>query len=112
MLVRLDMESDEAIYDQIAASIGAQIAEGLIEPGDKLPAARRLAESLDVNVHTVLKGYATLEQRGLVEIRRGRGGVVVNEPFDMEEMVRRLVDRARTVGLGESELQKMIEESW
>lgn len=106
------MGSDVAIYDQIAAEIGAQIRDGSLQTGEKLPAARRLAESLDINVHTVLKGYARLEREGLVLVRRGRGGVVVKAEEGLAESVRRLVEQAKSDGISQKRVMEKIEEIW
>ena len=40
MLIRIDPQSDAAIFDQIAASVRADLATGRVAPGDRLPAAR------------------------------------------------------------------------
>lgn len=110
--MRLDMRSDKPIYTQIEDSIRVQIGDGNLAGGDRLPSARSLAESLDVNMHTVLKAYAGLEQDGLIEIRRGRGGVVVLDVPELESLVRAVVDTAKRQGLGKGRLAEVIEEMW
>jgi len=54
------------------------IASGQLEPGDRLPTVRRLAEHLSINLHTVRSAYQKLEMQGLVETRRGRGTHVLS----------------------------------
>lgn len=76
MLVRVDPGSSAGLAEQIAGQMRGQIAAGELRPGDRLPPARELAAGLDVNMHTVLRAYATLRDEGLVELRRGRGAHV------------------------------------
>jgi GntR family transcriptional regulator len=76
MLWRIDPAGDEALYAQLVAQVHLAVARGDLGPGDRLPAARELAGSLDLNVHTVLKAYQQLRDEGLIELRRGRGAVV------------------------------------
>jgi hypothetical protein len=54
------------------------IANGQLEPGDRLPTVRRLAEHLSINLHTVRSAYQKLEMQGLVETRRGQGTHVLS----------------------------------
>ena len=77
MLIRLDLQSGAAVYDQIASAVGAQIIAGDLLTGERLPAARDLADALGINMHTVLRAYQTLRDQGLIELRRGRGATVV-----------------------------------
>lgn len=76
MLIRIDPASDVPLYEQLAASIRAQIADGSVRAGERLPGARDLAGALGINLHTVLRGYSRLRDEGLLELRRGRGAVV------------------------------------
>ena len=76
MLIRIDLQAGEAVYDQIASALGAQIASGELAVGERLPAARDVADALGINMHTVLHAYQTLRDQGLIELRRGRGAVV------------------------------------
>lgn len=76
MLVKLDSAANEPLFAQLAAQVRGALADGSIREGDRLPAARDLAASLEINLHTVLRAYQELRDEGLIELRRGRGAVV------------------------------------
>ncbi|MEU7029260.1 GntR family transcriptional regulator [Streptomyces sp. NPDC015232] len=108
MLFRVDPASAVPLGDQIAACVRGALADGSAEPGERLPAARELAESLGVNVHTVLRGYQRLREEGLIELRRGRGAVIVPgaqapDRAQLVERLRALVGEARRLGLSDEE---------
>lgn len=115
MLIRLDPGSTEPLFAQIAAGVRAAVAAGEVRPGDRLPPARELAESLDVNMHTVLRAYAALRDEGLVDMRRRRG-VIVQAGGDARAQLlaaaRALVEESRRQGLTRAEAQQLIEEVW
>ncbi|MEU8589438.1 GntR family transcriptional regulator [Streptomyces sp. NPDC048664] len=73
---RIDRRSGVATYMQIVQQTKQALRLGLLEPGDKLPAAREVVEATAVNPNTVLKAYRELEREGLVEARRGLGTFV------------------------------------
>ncbi|MGH8915690.1 MAG: GntR family transcriptional regulator [Acidimicrobiia bacterium] len=112
MPIHIDAASDRPIYVQIADAISEQIGHGSLKPGHRLPSARSLSASLGVNMHTVLKAYARLRERAMVDMRRGRAGVVVSEKIHPKEVARRLVTLARRQGMSRSEVEKLIEELW
>lgn len=112
MLVRIDSRSETPIYRQIAKSIGDQITDGSIAPGERLPPARALASTLKINMHTVLQAYSHLESEGRVEVRRGRGGVVAKGEGDLGAAVDKMVASAKRHKLGLNEVVTMIEERW
>ncbi|MEH6378253.1 GntR family transcriptional regulator [Streptomyces sp. KLMMK] len=113
MLFRLDHGSPVPLGDQIAASVRGAIADAAVRPGERLPAARALADSLGVNVHTVLRGYQQLREEGLIELRRGRGAVVTADPgapgrARLTDGVRDLIAEARSLGLSDDEVMDLV----
>ncbi|MGB7860528.1 MAG: GntR family transcriptional regulator [Acidimicrobiia bacterium] len=112
MFIRLDPRSEKPIYRQIAESIASSIRDGTLDAGDRLPSARSLAGTLDVNMHTVLHAYSELQDWGLVVMRRGRSGVVVAPTASLTDLMRRLVGEARRQKLEKRELAEMLEEIW
>ena len=112
MLIRLDPKSDRPIYRQIAVAVSSSIQDGSLAAGSRLPSARSMAESLDINMHTVLRAYSDLEENGLVEMRRGRGGVVVTSGANIDNLVGRLVSEARRQKIKKAQLMDRIEEAW
>jgi len=80
-MIILDPTSFLPPYEQVRAQLAAQIAEGALVAGTRLPTVRRLAEDLGLAVNTVNRAYKELEAAGLVE-SKGRGGTVVTAGGD------------------------------
>jgi DNA-binding transcriptional MocR family regulator len=68
-------------YRTIAEAIAADIAEGKLAPGDRLPPQRELAWALGVTVGTVSRGYAEAERNGLVKGTVGSGTYVLRPGY-------------------------------
>ncbi|WP_030337357.1 GntR family transcriptional regulator [Streptomyces sp. NRRL B-1381] len=73
---RIDRRSGVATCLQIVQQTKQALRLGMLEPGDRLPTAREVAEATAINPNTVLKAYRELEREGLVEARRGLGTFV------------------------------------
>jgi DNA-binding transcriptional regulator YhcF (GntR family) len=113
MLIKVDPGSSEPLFAQIAAQVRGAIAAGSVGEGDKLPAARELAEALGVNMHTVLRAYGDLRDEGLVDMRRRRGVIVLaagDQRARLLELARGLVAEATRQGLSKAELRRLVEE--
>ena len=77
MLSDLRLTEDESpVYRRLADAIAERIATGTLAVGDRLPPQRDIARALGINVTTVTRALATLQQRGLLEARPGRGTTV------------------------------------
>ncbi|MFE2378436.1 GntR family transcriptional regulator [Streptomyces sp. NPDC059398] len=115
MLFRIDPSSATPLGDQIAACVRGAVADGRVETGERLPAARVLAESLGVNVHTVLRGYQRLREEGLIELRRGRGAVVVDGSSQARARllvrVGEFVTEAKGLGLSDEAVLTLVREA-
>jgi GntR family transcriptional regulator len=70
-------------YQQIADRLRAQIASGVLEPGERLPSEPDLATECDASRNTVRLAIALLINQGLVVSRQGLGTFVVEptKPF-------------------------------
>lgn len=74
--LQLDTSAAEPLYRQIYTRFRSAIAEGTLQPGDRIPAARALALELGLARGTVESAYALLTAEGYVEAR-GQAGTVV-----------------------------------
>ena len=66
-------DGDGPLYDQLYRAIVAQIRQGELAPGERLPGKRSLAEELSVSVNTVDTAYQLLVAEGYLEARPRSG---------------------------------------
>ena len=114
VLFRVDPASPDPLFTQLAGQVRAAVARGELVDGERLPSARELAASLDINLHTVLRAYQDLRDEGLVELRRGRGAVVTAPPQDYSELhaaVENLVRVARSLGVAPQTTTALVNEA-
>lgn len=114
MHLNIDPSSGIPLFDQIAEGVRRELAEGTLHVGEHLPPAKDLAAALRVNLHTVLRAYAQLRDEGLVEVRRGKGTVIISsgaaqsQDRRLNQAVVRLIVEARRVGLSEEALTNLV----
>lgn len=72
------------LYEQIAESLRLQIAQGNLEPGQRLPTVRDMARQWDCTTSTVSRAYTILADEGLVTGHRGSGTRVTDNPLPLE----------------------------
>ena len=68
------------IYVQLRDQIAAAVGRGVLTPGQRLPTMREVAVTLAVDLNTVQRAYAVLEEDGLVTMVQGRGSFVAEAP--------------------------------
>ncbi len=67
-------------FESVIQQMEAAILHGSLSVGDRLPSERELQTLMDVSRNTLRESLRVLEQKGLVEIRKGhRGGIFVKE---------------------------------
>jgi GntR family transcriptional repressor for pyruvate dehydrogenase complex len=84
------------LYEQIIEQILTLVVEGTLQPGDKLPPERELAEQFGVSRTAVREAVKALREKGLVEIQPGRGTFITNSTT---EVMRDSLDFIFKVGL-------------
>ncbi len=80
MLPRLQFDEslETPIYRQLSDQIRDAALNGTLEPGERLPATRTLADQLGLNRQTVSSAYELLEQEGFIKGQVGRGSFVTS----------------------------------
>ncbi|NWE75062.1 MocR-like pyridoxine biosynthesis transcription factor PdxR [Pseudomonas yamanorum] len=74
----LDAGASEPIYRQLYWRFRSAIADGLLKPGERIPAARALAKELGLARGTIDTAYSLLAAEGYIQAR-GQAGTVVAE---------------------------------
>lgn len=64
------------IYLQISKYYQAKVFVGELVPGDVIPSRRELAGSFGVNLNTVQKAYAYMEEIGLISTEKNRQSTI------------------------------------
>jgi GntR family transcriptional regulator len=65
--------NERPIFAQIAEFLAGEIMGGRLAPGDRIPSARELAASLEVNPNTAARSLQALADSGLARCERGTG---------------------------------------
>lgn len=94
------------VSEVIVRRIKKQISDGRLGPGEKLPAERDMARQFKTSRVSVREAYRSLEELGLLLIRRGaEGGAFIGE-LDHGPVLRSL---SLMLGLGKTSHQELTE---
>src|SRR5258708_407081 len=66
------------VFERVAEQIEKRILDGELRSGDRLPTERDLAEQFQVSRTAVREAMKILAQKGLVDMRPGRGTIVID----------------------------------
>ena len=69
----MNFNESSPIYLQIADKLCDGVLSGLHTAGQRIPSVREMAVAIEVNPNTVQRTYTTLQEWGIVEMRRGQG---------------------------------------
>ena len=115
-MIKIDFQSDEALYIKLRNQIILGIATSTLREGDVLPSVRQLAEDIGINMHTVNKAYSVLRQEGFVTIDRRRGAIVsldvdkLQALDEMQKNLRVLLAKGRCKNITRQEIHDMVDE--
>ena len=109
-MITLDDASGDPPYAQVVGQVLAQVGDGTLAPGDRLPTVRGLAEDLGVAVNTVAKAYRELEQRGAIETRGRSGSFVTGDQVERhaKAAASAYLEQTRALGLTDTDALTLV----
>ena len=115
------LDEGTPLFAQVAERLAAEIADGGLAEGDRVPSMNELAAFYRINPATAAKGINVLADDGLLEKRRGIGMFVASgaratllarrRAEFTERYVEPLLAEATRLGIDPDELVAMIKES-
>lgn len=116
--LQIDFRSGLPIYTQIVTQVQAQVASGVLQPGDQLPTVRALAEELRVNFNTVARAYRILDEERIISTQQGRGTYITEIPppkvseklrkESLTALTQRYISEAMRLEFSKSEIRQMV----
>lgn len=116
IMIKINFQSEEALYQQVRNQIVLGIATEAIQEGETLPSVRRMADEIGINMHTVNKAYAMLRDEGFVTLDRRRGAIIsldLDRVKTMEETryaLRNVLAKAKCKGIRRDEIHRMVDD--
>src|ERR1700728_305348 len=77
-ILRIDLALPLPVYERMFSGLRALLVAGEFVRGEQLPTVRQLATDLGVHHNTVAESYRLLADEGWLDLRRGRGAVVLD----------------------------------
>jgi GntR family transcriptional regulator len=120
LILQIDFRSGLPIYIQIVNQVQAQVAGGVLKPGDQLPTVRALAEELRVNFNTVARAYRILDEARIISTQQGRGTYITEIPPPkvteklrkeaLEALTQRYISEAMRLDFSKDEITQIIKD--
>lgn len=120
MQIRIDPQSAEPIFAQIAFAVKNAVARGTAAAGDRLPSVRELARELAINPNTVVRAYEQLERDGVLVRRQGAGCFLTGRGSELggpqrrrqlDDLLRRAATEAFHLGFRAEEVRAALDRS-
>jgi GntR family transcriptional regulator len=125
LMLQIDFRSGLPIYTQIVNQVQAQVAGGILKPGDQLPTVRALAEELRVNFNTIARAYRLLDEARIISTQQGRGTYITEIPppkvterlrkESLQALTQRYINEAMRLEFSKSEISETVKDqlkSW
>jgi len=118
VIIRINPQSAEPIFEQIIFQVKESVARGELSEGDKLPSVRSLAKDLAVNPNTVIRALEALEREGVVIRRQGAGCFATGRKStldlkernrQLQDLMKRTVTQAYHLGFSSDDIRKALE---
>ena len=85
----MEFNDRQTIYLQIVDYVEDHILEDAWKQEERIPSVRELAVDLQVNPNTVMRAYEQLQQRGIIQNRRGVGHFIASDAVERIRSMRK-----------------------
>lgn len=118
---KIEYHSGIPVYRQIINIVTTAILNEEIKVGDKLPAIRSLATTLNINPNTVAKAYRELELTNAIESSGRNGSVILatknsfgeitnkEKEIKLQELRARVLAEAKAYSISEEDIIKIFQ---
>jgi GntR family transcriptional regulator len=115
------LDEGTPLFGQVAERLAAEIADGGLTEGERVPSSNELAAYYRINPATAAKGIGVLADEGLLDKRRGIGMFVAvgarrrlleeRRTRFAERYIEPMLAEAGRLGIGTGELAELIREA-
>ena len=114
-MISLNYRDSRPIYEQIRDGLRKLIVTGAMQPDEKLPSVRALAQQLSINPNTIQRAYNELESEGYIYSVPGKGsfasgdtGAEERRKQELLEQLRELAAELKYLGVSGEELATLV----
>ena len=114
-MISLNYRDSRPIYEQIRDGLRKLIVTGAVQPDEKLPSVRVLAQQLSINPNTIQRAYNELESEGYIYSVPGKGSFASGDTSaeerrkqDLLEQLRELAAELNDLGVSGEELAALV----
>ena len=116
IMFEIDFRSRIPIYEQIKNEILMCIRLGIYKPDEQLPSIRSVSQSTGINVNTVKRAFADLEDEGVIYTLVGRGSFVSSDAAQNTSIAQKALEdisqdirSLKSKGVNKNELIQLID---
>ena len=119
MFIVISPQNPDPLYKQVMDQIKDAIADGVLQPQERLPSIREISKELNISEITIKRAYADLEAEGFIYTRAGMGSFVASidkERLRKEKLgeirqdLRRLLRTAGRAGISKQEVVRLLKD--
>ncbi|GFN23420.1 MAG: GntR family transcriptional regulator [Thermoanaerobacteraceae bacterium] len=113
-MFQLDFRDRRPLHEQIKDQVKKLIITGVLQPDERIPSVRELAQMLAVNPNTIQRAYKELEAEGYIYSIRSKGSFVAQRDPTVsnprrEELLRELERNVAELMYLREPLENLIE---
>ncbi|MEZ5032929.1 MAG: GntR family transcriptional regulator [Saprospiraceae bacterium] len=85
----MQFADQRSIYLQIADHICDTILAGELSNGERIASVREMAAQIEVNPNTVQRSYSFLQEKGILDNKRGIGYFIADDAYQQVKAIKR-----------------------